>query len=150
MTGSLLLGCLYTSTLQAYIRLMISPNGHIWTVLILAGCIPAPSQMQACRHQHCRHLICLFREADGRSDRRAQGRQRGRQNRPGRGPPPAAAGSAEAQSSGMVMIDDDLGMSSAPFPDLLAGPRASGSAPPSRAVSMLPSACAQVLMHLKC
>ena len=49
----------------------------------------------------------------------------------------------------MVMIDDDLGMSSVPFPDLAAGPRASGSAPPCRAVSMLLPTCAQDLVHLK-
>ena len=57
------------------------------------------------------------------------------QNRlPSRGPPGQTQGPATGQIDGMVMIDDDLGMSSAAFPDLPGMGSAPGSGPSSRAV----------------
>ena len=72
------------------------------------------------------------------------------QNRlPSRAPPGQAQGPATGQSSGMVMIDDDLGMSSAAFPDLPGMGSAPGSGPSSRAVGCQLSLPGDFL-HLKC
>jgi len=95
-------------------------------------------------------IVRNSREADDRADRRPQGRQR-QNGVPSRGAavreaaaaPHEAVHIAHAQDSGMMMIDDDLGMSSAAFPDMPGTTSAPGSGHNSRAVGgLLPLASA--------
>ena len=105
-------------------------KSHIWK--------NAPARGSNLQENNMHHL--LHRETDGRADRQAQGRQRSRQSGlPSRGRPTQEDGRAHAQTGeGIVMIDDDRGMSTADFPAMPGTGSAPGSGPSSRAVSSDP------------
>ena len=91
----------------------------------------------------------LLREANGGAETRTQGRQRSRQNGTSsrRGPIQEPV-PGQAQDGGMVMIDDDLGMSAADFPDMPGAANAPGSGPSSRAVRSFHRLCRKLYSGL--